>query len=94
MSLYCGLTEFGIREVARNQLAAAAAFRHCGSRRLGVALLLGQIDDGHIRAFAGEQHGNGPPDAGIASSDQCAEAVELAGGLVAVCLEARRRAQR
>ena len=57
------------------------------ARLLGVGLLRGQVDDRHVRPFAGEEHRHGPADARVAAGDQRHLVLQLArsavlGGLV------------
>ncbi len=59
-------TEGPVAHVAGDQQTAAAFLLHRpGFGRLSILSLV-QIEDGDIGAFAGEEHGHGPPDAGIA----------------------------
>ena len=75
-------------DVARNQEAAPA---------LGLDVALGffrifvlvQVHDGHVGAFAREQHRDGPADAGVAAGDDGDFPVELAAALVRLGHEAR-----
>ena len=54
-------------------------------------MLFGEVVDRDRGAFAREQHGDGPADAGVATRDQGDFAVELARGLVRVGLVPRLR---
>ena len=59
---------------------------------LGVLVLV-EIDDRDIGAFARKEHGDGAADAGVAAGDQRHHVLELVRALVAGRLEHRRLIQ-
>ena len=74
--------------ISTQRRPSASTARH---RFVGVALLLAEIGDRDVGAFARVQHRDRAADAGIAAGDQRALAFELAGGLVFRGLVARLR---
>ena len=56
--------------------------------------MLVQISDGHIRAFAREENGNGAPNAGIAARDQRDLILQFFRTEVKRCIVERRRVER
>ena len=64
------LAETGISQVAGQLQAAAREFFHVPFGLVGVSLLLGQIVDRDISAFAGKEDSHRAADSGIAAGDQ------------------------
>jgi hypothetical protein len=78
-----------VAQVARHQQAATAGALDCGLGLHRIRLLLGQVANRHVGAFAREQHCDRATDPGVAARDDRRQSVELAGGLVALGLVAR-----
>ena len=64
------LAEGLVADVAWQGQAAAALGLDQLDRLVGVGGLLGQMPDGHLGAFAGEQHRHRPADAAVPAADQ------------------------
>jgi hypothetical protein len=76
------LAEGLVADVAWQGQAAAALGLDQLDRLVGVGGLLGQVPDGHVGAFAGEQHRHRPADAAVPTGDQGDLAGQLAAALV------------
>ena len=74
----CGL----VRDVAGNEHDPAAGLLDPARGLPRVVLLLGQVGDQDIGAFAGEGDGHGAADAAVAAGDDRGAALELAGAFV------------
>jgi hypothetical protein len=73
----CGIAaERGVAHVAAHQ-QAGLAFRFDVALGVLRILVLVQVDDGHVRAFARVQHGHGAADAGVAAGNQAAMPASL-----------------
>ena len=86
------VAELRVLDVAGDEQAAPAFGLDAHIRLLGVAVRL-QIDDRNVGAFAREEDGDGPADAGIAAGDDGRKALELATAAVVGRHELRRELQ-
>jgi hypothetical protein len=81
--------ERGVLDVAGDAQEAAPGALDVRAHLVGVGLLLGEVDDGHVGALAGVEHGHRAADPRVAAGDERGEPGELAGGLVRGGLELR-----
>ena len=75
------VAEARVLDVAGDQQARRPSASTPRLRLLGVVVLV-EVDDRHVGAFAGEQHGHGAADARVAAGDEGRHAFELAAAAV------------
>src|SRR5205085_1690741 len=82
--------ELLVGDVALDHDAASAFVFDVALRLFGVAVGV-EVDDGHVRALAGEEHGHGAADAGVAAGDERDHVLELAAAAIRGVVEHRAR---
>ncbi len=90
-----------ITDIARQQQPAPSRFLHPAPRLLGIALLIRQIGDGHVRTFTRISNGDGAADPAVAAGDERRHPGQQAFADITflavvrlgvhVCFQARRR---